>query len=68
MRTLLAVGLLWLVGAGCTFLTAAQTVQGKAYLIRNEYISSSFWNCEAPGGEPVCYQTKKQFTRQPEAK
>jgi hypothetical protein len=68
MKKLLALGLLYAAGAGCTYLSAAPSVGGKAYVIRNEYVSSSFWNCEAPGGEPVCYQTKKIFTRQPAAK
>jgi hypothetical protein len=52
----------------CTFLTAAPSVQGRAYVIRNEYIQTTFWNCDATSGEPVCYQTKKQFTAQPKAK
>jgi hypothetical protein len=37
-------------------------------VIRNEMAGSSYWNCDATGGEPVCYQTKKQFTQQPAAK
>lgn len=53
---------------GCTYLAATPSVQGRAYVIRNEYVSSSYWNCDATSGEPTCYQTKKQFTKQPEAK
>jgi hypothetical protein len=51
--------------AGCTYIAATPSVQGKAYVVRNEYVSSSYWNCDATSGEPVCYQTKKQFTKQP---
>ena len=50
---------------GCTYLATVPSVQGRAYVVRNEYVSSSFWNCDATSGEPVCYQTKKQFTAQP---
>jgi hypothetical protein len=52
----LAVGL----APGCTYLSATPSVQGHAYVVRNEYISSSYWNCDALSGEPICYQTKKQ--------
>jgi hypothetical protein len=61
-------GLLGLTGAGCTYLAATPSVQGRAYVIRNEYVSSSYWNCDATSGEPTCYQTKKHFTAQPAAK
>ncbi len=50
-----------LLGGGCTYLTAAPSVQGRAFVIRNEYVSSSYWSCDATSGEPVCYQTRKQF-------
>jgi hypothetical protein len=60
--------LLALFGGGCTYLTATPSVQGHAYVVRNEYVSSSFWNCDATSGEPVCYQTHKQFTAQPKKK
>jgi hypothetical protein len=68
MRWLLAATALLAVSGGCTYIAATPSVQGRAYVIRNEYVSSSFWNCDATGGEPVCYQTKKQFTQQPAAK
>jgi hypothetical protein len=69
MKKLLAIGLLYAAGAGCNFVAAqAITTNGKAYLVKLEPTQSSFWNCEAPGGEPVCYQTKKVYTRQPQAK
>ena len=65
IRWMLALGALAAVSGGCTYLSATPSVQGKAYVIRNEYVSSSFWNCDATSGEPVCYQTRKQFTKQP---
>ena len=65
-RWMLAIGALAV--SGCTYIAATPSVQGRGYVIRNEYVSSSFWNCDATGGEPVCYQTKKQFTQQPAAK
>ena len=68
MRWMLALGALFAVSGGCTYLSATPSVQGKAYIMRNEMAGSSFWNCDATGGEPVCYQTKKQFTQQPAAK
>jgi hypothetical protein len=48
--------------AGCTYVGAAQSVQGHAFITRNEYLSSSFWNCDVAGGQPTCYQTKQQLT------
>ena len=53
--------------AGCTYLAATPSVQGRAYVVRNEYVSSSYWNCDATSGEPVCYQTRKKF-QPPQAK
>jgi hypothetical protein len=66
-RIILLLGTLF-AATGCTYLTASPSVQGHAFVIRNEYVSSSYWNCDATGGEPVCYQTRKQFTKQPAAK
>jgi hypothetical protein len=60
------IGMALLSGGGCTYLAATPSVAGHAYVVRNEYVSSSYWNCEAPGGDPVCYQTKKIF--QPKTK
>ncbi len=56
-----------LVGAsGCTVYTiATPSVQGRAFIVRD---GSSFWNCDATSGAPICYQTKRQFTPQPPAK
>jgi hypothetical protein len=65
LRTLLGLGLLATALSGCTYLSATPSVQGHAYLVRDEWVASSFWNCDATGPEPVCYQTKKQFTQQP---
>jgi len=68
LRRLMAIALLAAVSGGCTYIAATPSVAGRGFVIRNEYVSSSFWNCDATGGEPVCYQTKKQFTQQPAAK
>jgi hypothetical protein len=62
---MLALGALAAVSGGCTYLSATPSVQGRAYVVRNEAFSSTFWNCDATGGEPVCYQTKKAYTPQP---
>lgn len=54
-----ALGCLW--GAsGCLYAAATPAVQGRAYVMRNEFFGSDFWNCDATSGEPVCYQTQKQ--------
>ncbi len=66
LRTVLALGVLST--GGCTYLTATPSVQGHAYVVRNEYVSSSFWSCDATSGTPTCWQTKKAFTQQPAAK
>lgn len=66
LKRLLFLGLIGALAPACTYLTAAPSVQGRAYVIRNEYTSSSYWNCDATSGTPTCYQTKKIF--QPKAK
>ena len=47
-------------GPGCTYPTATPAVHGQAYVIRNAYSASGFWNCDATSGELVCYQTKER--------
>jgi hypothetical protein len=48
------------VGAsGCTYIVATPAVQGRAYVVRNAFVTSDFWNCDATSGEPTCYQTAK---------
>jgi hypothetical protein len=44
---------------GCLYMTAAHSTAGRAYVIRNELVGSSYWNCYANGGDPVCYQVTK---------
>ncbi len=53
-----ALGALW--GAsGCMYMVATPAVQGRAYVVRNAFTTSDFWNCDATSGEPVCYQTNR---------
>lgn len=62
MRKLLLAATILASGAmssGCLYAVAAPTVKGRAFVIRNEFVGSSFWNCDATNGAPVCYQTKK---------
>lgn len=62
MRKLLLIGTILASGAlssGCLYAVAAPTVKGRAFVIRNEFVGSSFWNCDATNGQPVCYQTRK---------
>lgn len=40
-------------------MTAAHSTAGRAYVIRNELVGSSYWNCYANNGDPVCYQVTK---------
>jgi hypothetical protein len=55
---LAALGALW--GAsGCMYAVATPAVQGRAYVVRNAFTTSDFWNCDATSGEPVCYQTNR---------
>jgi hypothetical protein len=46
--------------SGCQYSYATPAVQGRAYVVRNAFVTSDFWNCDATSGEPVCYQTQKQ--------
>ena len=45
--------------AGCQYAVATTAVQGRAYVVRNAFTTSDFWNCDATSGEPVCYQTNR---------
>ncbi len=49
---------LW-AAAGCQYMWATPAVQGRAFVVRNAFVTSDFWNCDATSGEPVCYQTQK---------
>lgn len=46
--------------SGCMYTAATPAVQGRAFVMRNAFVTSDFWNCDATAGEPVCYQTQKQ--------
>jgi len=36
---------------------AVESVQGKAYIIKNDLMSgSALYNCDASGAEPTCYR------------
>jgi hypothetical protein len=41
------------------YTVATPAVQGRAYVVRNAFTTSDFWNCDATSGEPVCYQTNR---------
>ena len=45
--------------AGCQYSYATPAVQGRAFLVRNAFVTTDFWNCDATSGEPVCYQTNR---------
>jgi hypothetical protein len=45
--------------SGCMYAYATPAVQGRAYVVRNAFVTSDFWNCDATSGEPVCYQTNR---------
>jgi len=45
--------------SGCMYTVATPAVQGRAYVVRNAFTTSDFWNCDATSGEPVCYQTNR---------
>jgi hypothetical protein len=47
------------VASGCQYIAATPAVQGRAYVVRNAFVTSDFWNCDATSGEPVCYQTNR---------
>jgi hypothetical protein len=49
---------LW-AASGCMYMHATPAVQGRAYVVRNAFVTSDFWNCDATAGEPVCYQTNR---------
>ena len=62
MRYLLLLGALlaMIAASGCMYITAVRGAQGKAYVVKVTPFGSTFWNCEAGGGKPKCYQVIKQ--------
>jgi len=63
MQRMILGALVMVLGAGgcSTYMVAAPSVQGKAYVVRD---GASLWNCDATSGTPTCYQAKRQFTPQ----
>jgi len=49
-----------IVTSGCIYTTAVRGAQGEAYVVKVSPFGSTFWNCEASGGKPKCYQVIKQ--------
>lgn len=54
---LVAVAFGSLVSSGCVYVTVTPSVQGKAFVAQKKLIGgSSFWNCDATGGTPTCWE------------
>lgn len=45
---------------GCTNVTTTPSVAGRTFVVHSGLFSSTYWNCDATGDTPVCYQTKKK--------
>ena len=42
--------------SNCTYWTAVQSTQGKAWFTKMGFVNASMYNCEASGAEPTCYK------------
>jgi len=62
MRDVKKILTLTLLGAlsasGCVYVTASPSVQGKAFVVQKKLMSSSYWNCDATGDTPTCWEVK----------
>ncbi len=60
LKRALAVALLIGAAAGCAnpFRAVIPAQAGKVWVVRFANMGSTLWNCEAPGGQPTCYQVK----------
>jgi len=58
-RLLLAV-VLAAMATGCSYVTTTPSVQGRTFVVHSGLFSSTYWNCDATGDQPVCYQTKQK--------
>jgi hypothetical protein len=53
--------ILALMSAGCVTSTAAQSVNGKAFVVNGSiFQGTSVFNCDATGDKPVCYQVTEE--------
>lgn len=44
--------------SGCVYVTASPSVNGKAFVVQKKLLQSSFWNCDATGDTPTCWEVK----------
>lgn len=56
MRALFLLAALSLGASGCLHVAAVPSVQGKSWFVKTTPFGGTFWNCDASGGEPTCYQ------------
>lgn len=62
-KLLLFLPLLALGTAGCIGTTAAQSVNGKAYVVRGSFLGTHVYNCDATGARPVCYEVTEESAK-----
>ena len=63
LRSLLGLALMALLGTGCIGTTAAQSVNGKAFVVRGSFLGTSVYNCDATGPKPVCYEVVEESAK-----
>ena len=49
--------------SGCIGTTAAQSVNGKAFVVRGSFFGTSVYNCDATGARPVCYEVTEESAK-----
>lgn len=58
-RFILAVASTALLGSGCMYATSAHATKGRVFVVKQSFLSSTFWNCDATKGDPTCYEVKQ---------
>ena len=43
----------------CSWVVVTESVKGRAFVIKTAPFASTYWNCDATKGDPVCYKTRK---------
>lgn len=49
-----------LMSAGCITTTAAQSVNGKAFVVHGNFQGTNVYSCEAVADKPICYQVNEE--------
>ena len=59
MKLLLGLSFIASFTNACSYAVSSHSTKGRAFIVKMNLSSSTFWNCDATKGDPVCYQVKQ---------